>query len=108
MNMTGALEAIHSKRDKFGNCYWAMRYTDLATGRNVCARTSGGEGNIAAIRCNWPGCAGWNDRISFTTSEMLIRPFEALTRDWPYAGCGPGHLARFINDALAIPPLKEY
>ena len=98
--ITGILEAINSRRDRYGNCYWALRYTDVKTGKTVCGTVSGGESNINAIRRYWSGDY-WDHSVKFETRELGIREFSRLTKDWAYAGCGPEDLAAFIKAKLA-------
>jgi hypothetical protein len=50
MEIKGFLEIINSKRDVYGNCYYAFRYTDADTGKEVCGTISGGESNVYAAK----------------------------------------------------------
>jgi hypothetical protein len=101
MKLHATLEAIYSERDLYGNCYWAMRYTDHETGRVVCGTISGGESNIAAVRRQERG--QWDDGIAFRTVAMKKREFKRLTADWCYAGCAPADLYAYIKGFLADP-----
>ena len=94
------LEAIYSKRDKFGNCYWALRYTDHKTGQEVCGKISGGESNIKGILMHWNNPDGWDRSVSFDVLCLPIRQFNWLTKKWKYAGCSPEDLAVFIRSGL--------
>lgn len=98
--LTGRLEALHSKRDINGNTYWALRFTDYATGRTVCGRISGGESNINAIRMGWTVPGEWDRSIEWVIHELPIREFQRTTKDWPYLGCDPGGLQRGIKARL--------
>lgn len=92
------VEAIYSKRDGYGNCYWAMRWTDTATSKTAEGTVSGGESNIACILrrrgLEW-------DQVRWVMSETPIRQFKSLTKNWPYAGCTPDELSAFIDKATA-------
>ena len=100
--ISATLTAIYSKRDHAGNCYWALKFVDHATGKVVVGKSGGGEGNIYAIRRIWnPELDDWDRSIQFCTEEMPIRKFNRLTKDWKYAGSGPEELADFIRDELA-------
>lgn len=100
-NIKGILEAINSKRDRNGNCYWALRYTDTATGKTVEGTVCGGESNIRGIMYQMNG-KSWEPRnIHFATQELMIREFNRLTKNWPYAGCTPEDLTKFITGLLA-------
>ena len=100
------LDCINSMSDSSGNRYWAFRYTDCETGKQVVGNISGGESNISAILRYMPGTAkdgftDW-DSVYYTRHEMPKRAFRELTADWPYAGCRPeDELAPFIQKALA-------
>ncbi len=101
MQIHGTLESIHSKRDVYGNCYWALRYTDNATGRVVVATVSGGESNISAIRLGFSKPDEWDSGIATRTDELKIREFNRLTKNWQHAGCNPDDLREFIKRGIA-------
>jgi hypothetical protein len=84
------LTAYYSKRDKFGNCYWAFRWQDKD--KTVQATSSGGESNIAGITRVMGG------EVYFHVVEMGIREFNRFTKGWPHAGCTPSELAEFIHN----------
>jgi len=100
MEIYATLDIINSKADIYGNRYWAFRYTDHETGNNVEARISGGESNINAIRCHMGKVDGWDSGINTKRTEMKIREFNRLTKDWPHAGCSPEDLANYIKNNL--------
>ncbi len=95
--VVGSLECLSSLADTYGNCYFALRYTDHATGRKACGTVSGGESNVrsALSRLGEPGT------VSYRWDAMKIRAFNAETRGWPYAGCTGEDLAAFIRAELA-------
>lgn len=92
------LESLYSKRDRAGNCYWAFRYTDVPTGKQVTGTISGGESNISAVvrvmGLDWAQC-------HYIVREMPIREFNKLTQEWKYAGCPPDDIAEYIRKSLA-------
>jgi hypothetical protein len=99
--ITGILEIFNSRRDSNGNCYWAFTYTDVATGKTVSANISGGESNISGIRRHLnPEVEGWDRSIKYSTTELPIREFNRLKKDWPYAGCASEDIAEFIREQL--------
>lgn len=100
MKLTARLDAINSRRDVNGNTYWAFRFTDYLTGEVICGTTTGGESNISAIRHGFYGRDQWESSIEYTTTELPIRKFNKLTKDWPHAGCEPYDLQNFIRDRL--------
>lgn len=100
MQYIATLEAIHSRRDTYGNCYWAFRYTCHETGKTIVGTISGGESNINAIRYGWLGADGWNPHIMARTTELPIREFNRLVKGWEYAGCSPDSLKSFITFRL--------
>ena len=99
--ITATLTTYNSKADRAGNRYWAFQWFDHETGKVVCAKISGGESNINAIRAYWNNPQGWDDCIVCLSKELGIREFAKLTKDWTYAGCNPEDLAKFIRNSLA-------
>lgn len=96
-----ALTAINSRRDSFGNCYWAFTYTDHQTGKTVQGTVSGGESNVRSIMHELNG-GNWEPRnVAFNTRELPIREFNRLTKGWSYAGCTGTELVAFIRRELA-------
>ena len=94
------LDCLNSRADMYGNCYWAFRYTDSATGKQVVGTVSGGESNISAViremGLDW-------ESIYYTRHELPIREFNRTTKDWPYAGCSPkDDLVPFIRKGLEL------
>ncbi len=102
--IVGILLCFNSRADNSGNRYWAFRYVDCKTGKQVSATISGGESNINAIRYELAGEA--NNSIFYTTQELSIREFNNLTGALPYAGCAPFTLANYIRDHLSGKPSR--
>ena len=100
MTIRATLEAINSRRDRAGNCYWAIRYTDHVTGRAVNGTISGGESNIYGILRYTGDSDDWDRSIEFKSEELTIPAWNRLTKGWPYAGCRPDELAAFIKAEL--------
>jgi hypothetical protein len=98
MKLHATLEALYSERDAFGNCYWALRYTDHETGRVVVGTVSGGESNINAIRYQRLGQR--DDGVTFRVQGFKIREFNRMTREWAHAGCAPADLWQHIQREL--------
>ena len=93
MPIKAILDCINSEADNAGNRYWAFRYTDCASEKQVCGMVSGGESNISAILRYMPetskdGMTDW-ESVYYTRHEMKKRAFRELTADWRYAGCRP-------------------
>ena len=103
MKLTATLFAIYSERDRNGNCYWALRFIDHETGREVHGTVCGGESNIYGILRHWNNPNDWDRSIQFHVQGMKKRDFARLTQGWAYAGCGPEDLAEFIRAELAKP-----
>lgn len=95
------ITAIHSKRDRNGNVYWAFRYTEVETGKQVEATHSGGEGNLRGISYKMNGGNFEPRNTYFDVVEMPIREFDRLTKAWPYGGCAPEDMVKFIRERLA-------
>ena len=104
MEIYATLEIINSRADIYGNRYWAFRYTDHDSGNSVEGTISGGESNINAIRLHMGRVDGWDAGINTRRTELKIREFNRLTKDWPHAGCNPEDLANFIKERLAKIP----
>jgi hypothetical protein len=100
--ITGTLEAIYSRRNKNGNCRWAMRYTDHETGKVVCGTVCGGESNIHGILQHWNNPDGWDRSVKFDVWDMAILEFNSMTKAWDHAGCRPEDLAAFIREKLQL------
>jgi hypothetical protein len=97
MMIKGIMEIINSKRDTYGNCYYAFRYTDANSGQEVVGTISGGESNVYAAKRYLAEDA---NEIRAIYSELPIRQFNRLTKDWKHAGCPPEEIARFIKRSL--------
>jgi hypothetical protein len=93
------VRATYSKRDMYGNCYWAFSLTDGETGKTVSGKVSGGESNIRGIIYELSG--GWLNNYYFICNEMKIREFNRYTKNMPYAGCDPKELAKWCLKKLA-------
>jgi hypothetical protein len=91
------IEALYSRRDRNGNCYFAFRYVDVATGKTVSGSISGGESNIRAIG----RAMGFeSNEFHFNCHELPIREFNRVTKTWAYAGCTPEDLAKYVRNCL--------
>ncbi len=98
MEIKGFLEIINSKRDIYGDCYFAFRYTDADTGKEVRGTTNGSEGNVyAAKRYLFED----SNMVRAMNTELKIREFNRLTGGWEYAGCPPEEIANFIKRGLS-------
>lgn len=96
----GILDILNSELDRYGNTYWAFRFTDCKTGRQVVGTISGGESNICAV-FNHEAWRGWKWNEIYSTHHTLKRrEFTNATSDWPYAGCTPDQLSKFIQAGL--------
>lgn len=100
--INGRLEILNSRLDVNGNRYWAFRFTDFITGREVVATYSGGESNARAMLHGWnpDQPQDWDRSIMVEESELKIREFNRLVKDWPYAGCEPAELRQFVKDRI--------
>ena len=98
----GRIEAINSKMNRAGRVYWALRFTDYATGKSVVGTVCGGESNIGGIRLYWTTPGSWDRSLILTVQELPIREFDRLTKEWPYAGSEPEKLAAFIRRGLEV------
>jgi hypothetical protein len=104
MKITATLEATHSRRDSYGNTYWALRWVDHETGRETRGTVSGGKSNIYAILRETPAAKvanDWDRSVRFEVAELPIREFNRMTKGLPYAGCTPASLWAFIERELS-------
>ncbi len=101
----GHLEALNSLRDVYGNCYWAMRYTDYATKTTVCGRDCSGESNIKSIIYHWKGGSDYRtaELFDYSRQALKIREFNRLVKGWEYSGGDPERMVKFIKDRLPTP-----
>jgi hypothetical protein len=97
MKIKAILSCINSARDNAGNCYWAFRWTDTETGKQVVGTISGGESNISWVREEMGFKA---EEVYYYRQELPKREFRHLTADWEYAGCPPDKIAAFIKARL--------
>lgn len=92
MNITGIMQLINSKRDIYGNVYWAIEYTDIKTGKTV-------KGTIDTN--NHRGAIDFlGGDIKVIETEMKILEFKRYIKDLPNWGSNGEHIAKYINDAL--------
>lgn len=88
------LTAIHSKRDRNGNTYWAMYARDIATGKVAQGTVSGGESNISGI----VRALGLDrSEVHYSVEEKGIREFNRENKSLVYAGCPSEQIADFIK-----------
>lgn len=101
MTLTATLQALHSKRDRNGNVYWALRFIDHSTGREIVGTVSGRESNVYGILRVWnPALDDWDRSIRYEVLELSIREFNRTVKDWPHAGCTSVELTEFIRAGL--------
>lgn len=103
MVIRATLDAFCSERDIYGNCYWALRYTDHKTGRSVQGMVSGGESNIYGVLRESDRARklnDWDRSIRFTCQPVKKREFNRMTKGWAYAGCSPDQLWTYIKTQL--------
>jgi hypothetical protein len=95
------LQCYNAKADINGNRYWAFRWINTRTGREVVGTDCGGESNVSAIvramGLDWSTCR-------YERREMGIREFNRMTKGWAYAGCCPDALAAYIKRELRRKP----
>lgn len=107
MNINYTLEIINSRADQAGNRYWAFRFHDQESGKTVEGKISGGESNIEGIRFHWGLKNDWDRSIQVNRTEMKIREFDRLTKNWEYAGCLPEDMVKFIRARGIEPKVTE-
>lgn len=94
------LNIINSKRDIYGNCYYAFTAFNHETQKTVNGISNGGDSNIRysefELRGRWPNTG--EKRWCINYFELPIRKFNQLVKGWPYAGCMPKQIFEFIKN----------
>lgn len=91
------IEAVNSKRDRNGNCYWFMRYTDTKSGKTIEGTISGDESNVRSIIREMD--MEYSD-VYFNVIELPIREWNQQNKNMEYAGCRAEEIVKFINSRL--------
>lgn len=96
MKISVIANIINSRRDIYGNCYYAMTVTNTLTGASAHGTISGGESNCTyAIRklveFYFP-----ETEYQYYTKELPIREYNRLVKDWQYIGCTPEEINKNI------------
>lgn len=89
MKIKYAATIHNSRRDIYGNCYWAVTVTRTRDGKTAQGRTSGGGSNIRYALYSMGGSGGY----TYSEDEMPIREFNRFVKDLPYVGCHPDDIA---------------
>lgn len=90
-------EIINSKPDQNGNRYFSAIITDPDTSKIAKGIVAGGENNITSAL--WEYC-GYESQYYYTRTELPIREYQRLTKNWPYLGC--------TNDEIISNVLKQW
>lgn len=96
------LTIYNSKRDIYGNCYYAFSFIEYETGKVVQGTISGN--NISMVPYYWTVPNSWDNSKPFIIQEqeLKIREFNRLTKSWKYAGCNPKELVTYIKKELVL------
>jgi len=86
------IHILNSRRDIYGNCYWALQVTDNETGE-TCQGTVDCEGNHRIYERS--------GTYRETQEELPKRAFNRLTKSWPYFGCNGEDIWKRIKEELA-------
>lgn len=93
----------YSRLDRAGNNYYAFTALDPATIKAVNGTVSGTDNNIRVaelhLRGRWPETG--EPRWDVSVTAMPIRKYERLVKGWPYAGCAPEEILKFIRKGLS-------
>jgi len=90
MKIKGILICFTSERDRYGNCYHALRYVSTDTGKFVEGSITGGESNVRAIRQE---LFEDGNEVFYIEQVVSKTEFKRLTADFEYLGCSPTELA---------------
>jgi hypothetical protein len=95
----------NSKIDLNGNTYWALVITRLSDGKEAFGHIAGGESN-----CTWAlkqmANDDWN-QFFYNRSELSIREFNRLTKNWQYFGCTPDQIISEANNQFNVGENQE-
>lgn len=92
----GIAEVVYSKRDRSGNCYYYLIYTDVATGIQV----EGVVDTVSNTRSLYMAF-GWDIKTIYCTErEISVRQYEARVKNMPYLGCSAEDMCARIKEAL--------
>ena len=80
------LTIYNSKRDTYGNTYWAFQLTHFG---KILANGTVASNNFNTMDLSKNG-------IEYVYQELSVREFNRLTKDWPYAGCKWEDIRRHI------------
>jgi hypothetical protein len=78
LNLNGILTIINSKRDKAGNCYFAV---SLDIGKGQYAKGTMYADNVSTLECREK--LHWH----IVREELGIRDFNRITKGWRHVGC---------------------
>lgn len=79
LNIKAILSIYNSRRDRYGNVYWAVRLTTDDIGTSVVGTIS--ADNVDTWECR--EMLHWH----IERAELPIREFNKLTKNWDYLGC---------------------
>ena len=86
-------EIYNSKMDKYGNCYWAFKVTNVENKKSILARGDAYSNISYAVR-------KLDIDTYITEKEMPIREFNRFTKGMVYGGCGSDDVAKFIKERI--------
>ena len=90
------LTIYNSKRDIYGNCYWACKLTHLGTDLSQGTLDAN---NLQTTRLRELG-------IEYTERELPIRDFNRLTKGWQYLGCQWGMISERLRLEKHVQEIK--
>lgn len=102
----GSMTIYSTRADKAGNCAHAFTYYDHQSGKNINGRV--GAASTASLVVfhlqggTWdPQAQGEPRPIAVSdSSDIPIRKFDRMVKDWPEMGCDPKEIAAKIRHAI--------
>lgn len=94
MKILYVLNILHSRPDLYGNRYYSIEVIRTSDGATARGTISGGESNCTyALRLL---AEAEETQYTSTVTELPIREYNRLVKNWPYMGCTPDQ----INPAI--------
>lgn len=105
MKFTGMIECFARSRDRNGNTYHAVRFTDFETGRTAHGTLTADNADHARRWLANGGKEGdWADAAKIIRQEQTLpaREFDRMVKNWPHVGCTAEEIAAALLDQIHV------
>ncbi len=104
MKILGVCNVYNSKRDVYGNRYFAMEYTNTETGKVVRGHEVASSSNVeVALRERFPYKEFDVLPVVINRIELPIREYNRMVHSWKYIGSSPVEINNAIDETEAEP-----